>query len=155
LNKFINLTFKSVLLTLICTSAYSASYLARTVSRANCVIPTSPFLSPLSGITFNESISWDPKFLNGHYAAVRSTQTWVRTSPWYSETLEGNFSGGNVLATTWRAWGGRVFPYNARTIAGTPSGWRFVSGTHYERLTQERFTRTSYTSAVDCNITRW
>lgn len=155
MKKFIHLFLKSTLLALICTSAYAENYLARTVSRANCVIPTSPFLSPYSGITFNESISWDPKFWNTHFIAVTSTQTWVKTSPWYSERLEGNFSGGSVLRSTWRAWGGRVFPYNARTVPGTPSGWRAVSGTHYERLSNESRIRTNYTNAIDCNLTRW
>lgn len=59
-----------------CSSVF-AQY-ARTVSRANCLVPTNPLLSPTSGFTFNESISWDPKFWKGHYVTATSKHMWSR-----------------------------------------------------------------------------
>jgi hypothetical protein len=53
--------------------SFAQSPYARTVSRSNCLVPTSPLLS-ISGLTFNESISWDPKFWNKHYVTVKSDQ---------------------------------------------------------------------------------
>lgn len=140
-------------------SVVCAQY-ARTVSRANCLVPTNPFLSPHSGATFNETISWDPRFWKGHYVTVVSNHYWSRWiggnwTGYWDERVEATYSGGSVNSKTWRAWAGKVLPYNFRTVAGTKSGYRSVSGTHKEKLAGSTRISTFYTYAVDCNITRW
>ena len=133
---------------------------SRVVSRANCASPTIPLLSPSTGITFNESISWDPKFWAGHYAAVTSEHIWERwvggntTGYWVSRT-EAIYKDGSKLKKTWRAWAGKITPFRDVTIAGTKSGYRWVRGTHTDWIGTTMVPITRHTSAVNCNITTW
>lgn len=141
-----------------CSSVF-AQY-ARTVSRANCLVPTNPLLSPLSGVTFNESISWDLKFWKGHYVTAVSKHFWSRwvggsfTGHW-DDRLEATYKAGSLNVKTWRAYAGKVTPFNIRTVAGTKSGYRWVVGNHTEKLPGSTRIATFYTDAVNCNITKW
>lgn len=151
--------FVLVLAVLFGCTTVSAQY-ARTVSRANCLVPTNPFLSPASGITFNETISWDPKFWKGHYVTALSSHIWSRWvggtwTGYWDDRVERTYNAGSLSSKTWRAWARKVTPYNIRTVAGTKAGYRSVSGTHKEKLPGSTRIATFYTTAVDCNITRW
>lgn len=141
------------------SSAAHGQY-ARTVSRANCATPTIPMLSPSTGLTFNESISWDPKFWAGHYAAVTSQHIWSRwiggkwTGHW-DDRVEATYRAGRLTAKTWRAWAGKVSRYRNVTVFGTKAGYRSVEGIHVEKIPGSTRVVTFYTEAWNCNITRW
>lgn len=152
-------TFSAICLLIFGCTSVAAQY-ARTVSRANCLVPTNPLLSPTSGLTFNETISWDPKFWRGHYVTAVSNHIWSRWvggtwTGYWDDRVEKTYRAGSLSAKTWRAWAGKVTPYNIRTVAGTKSGYRSVAGTHTEKLPGSARVATFYTNAVDCNITKW
>lgn len=133
---------------------------ARTLSRSNCATPTLPLLSPITGATFNESVSWDPQFWAGHYVAVTSRHMWSRwigTSAlgYWDDRVEANYYAGNTNSKTWRAWAGKVLTFRWVTVPGTRSGYRWVQGTHIERLPSSTRIATFYTYADNCNLTRW
>lgn len=149
-----------VVLFLLIGSAPAFAQYARTVSRSNCLVPTNPLLSPQSGVTFNESISWDPAFWNGHYVNVISRHMWSRwvggsITGYWDDRLEATYTGGSINSKTWRAWAGKIFLFNNRTVAGTKSGYRWVTGTHTEKLPGSTRIATFYSDAVNCNITTW
>lgn len=153
------LCFSMLMLCLINTTPSFAQF-ARTVSRANCASPTIPLLSPSTGVTFNESISWDPKFWAGHYVEVTSRHMWSRLvgfnwNRYWEDSVESVYRAGKFSQKTWRAWAGKVSPYRDVTVAGTPSGYRWVAGTHAEKLSGSNKVFVFYTDAVNCNLTRW
>jgi hypothetical protein len=142
------------------TSASTYAQYARILSRANCANPTIPLLSPSTGLTFNESVSWDPKFWAGRNINVTSKHIWSRwvggtyTGYWLDRN-EATYSGGNVNVKTWRAWAGKVSPYRDVTVAGDKKGYRHVQGTHREKIGGTMSVSARSTSAIDCNLTRW
>lgn len=143
---------------LACSSAHAQ--FARTVSRANCLVPTLPLLSPQSGITFNESISWSPIFWKGHFVTVSSKHMWTRwvggsSTGYWDDRLEASYQAGSLRLKTWRAWAGKINLYNNRTVAGDKRGYRWITATHTEKLPNLGKNYLFYTNAVNCNITKW
>lgn len=136
----------------------AATYSARTVSRANCLVglrKLSPNF-PDYGWTFNESISWDPKFWNGHYMYVTS-QLWGLSKVngqsvdklWFD-----NSSGmGNLNNATWRQWAGNLFKGDFRRTS--PNNFFAVFGSHYEHMDNSTYVYRMNTYAKDCNLTTW
>lgn len=138
------------------TISFAQLTFARTVSRANCLVPTYPLLS-IRGLTFNESISWNPKFWNKHYVTVKSEHRWVQRigGVWWDDRLMATYSAGSFYNATWRVWAGTVRPWNEKTIVYDPRGYRYVEGTHRERFPNRPWIYNNYTFATDCNITKW
>lgn len=107
------------------STAFSAPYLGRILSRANCA-------------TFNESVTWDPRG-TGHSAYVESHQrdrasgrVDVLRSP-------------NPYGSSWRHYAGR----NVMSSNFT------VQGKHWERLDNNSQVSFRTTAATSCNITDW
>lgn len=138
-------------------NATSATYLARLVSRANCLVPL-PHLSPSGigiGYTFFESISWDPKFWNGHHMQTRSV-LWHHSRNniygiWESYRLNTHLN--QMQTRGWRSWAGTV-PKGDRGVNNNKE-YRAVAGEHWELLDRDIQWRYRTTHAIDCNITTW
>ncbi len=137
--------------------AKAATWYARIVSRANCLVPV-PKLSLIqaNGYTFNESISYDPLFA-GHRAIARSNH--YRSVFWggiWSDYLLNSYQSGSFNDAKWRVWAGAIDKGDRREM---PNPYqrpvRSVAGNHWEVLDGLTYVDVRQTGATDCNITTW
>lgn len=141
------------------STANAAPYFARTVSRANCLVGLRSISATLPdyGYTFNESISWDPKFWNGHYMWVTSEllNDYIGYGGIWNRKLISKVSSGtpNYYSGTWRQYAANNMKGDQRVRSRTSSNW--VLGHHYERLDKSYWIQVSSTGAVDCNLNSW
>lgn len=144
---------------LVCIQADSAMNPARTLSRANCMVPI-PSVSPTLeyGRTFNESVSWDPKFWKDHYAFVRSLHhySYVYYGIWNDKIL-GSYSDGDnrFRKSSWRFWAGTVDKGDTRKLYNRGNPYRWTTGDHWELLSGKKEPTYKMTYAVDCNLSAW
>ena len=177
------LSFSTTLLvlgTVLSFEAYSATYYATSLSRANCDValkaeshrkfffPDQSLENPkfAVGYTFNESLSWDPAafFMNNkkHKAQVHSIQQKItgKRGKIYQTLSEDYFSANYIHSLgSWSAgWSSvpstwRAYAGNNRPTNVAPQ-YLEVYGKHDEKI-DSGMTRQSFTSAKDCNLSSW
>jgi hypothetical protein len=141
--------------------ASAATYLARIVSRANCMVPLPRITPPATEATFFESVSWDPKFWNGH--RMHTVSEHYRSSMWggiWNRVLIGFHDSGAfdqaMRSLTWRSWAGTVERGNTSESPGPNArSVRWVVGRHWELLDKATIPHYRETGALDCDITTW
>ncbi len=144
---------------LACIQAEAAISPARTLSRANCMVPI-PSVSPTLeyGRTFNESISWDPKFWKDHYAFVRSLHhySYMYYGIWNDKILASYSDGDNRFRkSSWRFWAGTVEKGDTRKLYNRGNPYRWTTGDHWELLNGKKEPTYKMSYAVDCNLSTW
>lgn len=155
----VTIRFSLISILFFISTTEAASYAARTVSRANCLVGLRSLsaLLPDYGYTFNESISWDPKFWSGHYMYVTSELTNEQYGQFglISRRRISMISSGtyNQQISSWRQYASNNMQGDRRVATTTSQNW--VYGTHYERLNNSYYVSILGTAAVNCNLTTW
>ncbi len=143
----------------------AATSLGRTLSRANCMVALpdiTPELLRVPGLTFYESVTWDPAFWRDHVVFQGSELlSMVYLSPVEPATQViqlAYHTPGDAFEVTrgWRHWAGQVdtgdtrMPFQARGIP-----FKVVYGDHFELLDNESEWFYRSTFALDCNLMAW
>ena len=74
---------------------------------------------------------------------------------YWDDRVEKTLNAGSLTSKTWRAYAGIISKYRQVTVPGNKAGYRWVVGTHIEKLPSNTRIATFHTDAVNCNITKW